>query len=647
MRTNHHATPRTYIAWDGEGETRHTPNCDQHYKCRCPHYYCLLAWSLGPGKPNGYMYQPDGLETHEAIDYIWTVTTKQAATPIMFSSSYDFNCLMRGLERKRAAWLWGEQPVMVGRYHVEYNKRVLTIRRERRRIEISDIWRFHQCSFVKALEKNLPDYPALDEIRSSKSRRSVFAFAAEFDSILHYCLKEIEALVLLQCKTDKDLDDAGIGKVRLNGGGSIAAKLMQINHVRKHQVRPSDANYRDVWPEAVEQAAYFAYSGGRIERWKFGYHEGPFYLYDIRSAYPRAMCDLPSLANGTWKRTRDWRHSEAFAVFQVRFNASHTARAYPYFQRVKDGSILYPERVVGWYWKPELLAASECGFDFDVSDGWSFSPDTDAQPFKFVPELFEHRMSLKAQGMQGAADVIKPGLNSLYGKMAQTVGGSPTHPPPFHQMGWAGYVTSRTRAEVFKVAMQQPNQTVFIATDGVASLKPLDVTLGDGLGEWEMSTYTRALVIEAGVYFLWNGDEVIPKYRGFDKGGIVPERIIEAWRRGDEKIDIPSTRFITLGSALAAHWSEWCKWRTIPRELDLTGNDAKREAPRIMRSKPWKELCDLAPYSVEGVTDSEPYNPKWKEIAPEKLDNVPLAVYEDESEMDSNWTGEWIGDEVA
>jgi hypothetical protein len=198
----------------------------------------LLAWSCGPGLPNGYIFNGDGLSTHEVLDYLWEIIGEMARTPVMFSAGYDFNCILRNLERKRARWLYKEQPILIGKYQVHYNQRTLRLLRKRRQIEIADVFRFYQCSFVKALEKNLPDYTGLDEIRANKALRSEFNFALQFNEILHYCLQELEALVLLSEKRDADLEVAGIGRTALYGAGSIAAKLMHTYHVKQHQVRP-------------------------------------------------------------------------------------------------------------------------------------------------------------------------------------------------------------------------------------------------------------------------------------------------------------------------------------------------------------------------------------------------------------------------
>lgn len=635
---------RRYIAFDGEGETRHIPGCNRDlrpYDCHCPHYYCLLAWSLGPGQHNGYAYNPDGIPTIDALQYVWDVCRAHPKhTPVMFSAGYDFNCWLRGLDRIRAEWLWDDLPIRIGPFIVEYNRRALTLKQGRRKVDVSDTFRFYQSSFVKALEKYLPTYDALDEIRREKARRSDFDFATDLVSVLHYCLKEIEALVLLEEQRDKHLAAAGIGQTKLHGAGSIAAKLMSQHHLKQHRRVPKDDNYREVWPVAVERAAYAAYAGGRIEPWKFGYHDGTIHVYDIRSAYPRAMCDLPSLSSGHWhhhRRKRSGYSADDFSPFtlcKVRFESRTRAYGYPFFQRTSTGAILYPDAVNNWYWQPEVAAAARAQFSCEVVEAFEYFPATPETPFSFVPKLFRHRAQLKAAGENGAQEMLKLGLNSLYGKLAQTVGGDAENPPPFHQIGWAGYVTARTRAEVFTAAMQAPRDVCFIATDGVASLSELDVSIGTELGQWEHSVYDGALVIQAGVYFLWKGTDCLPKYRGFDRGGITPQTIIDAWKRGDESIHIPSTRFIGLGSALEAHWESWCSWRTIPRELDLMGGDGKREFIRRGNEQPWRQLCDLEPYTLPGVVSSVPYSPKWREMEKEKLDAVLWTTYTDEIEAE-------------
>jgi DNA polymerase type B, organellar and viral len=58
-------------------------------------------------------------------------------------------------------------------------------------------------------------------------------------------------------------------------------------------------------PPRWQVAAHHAYFGGRIEMMKQGYlAKGELHIYDVASAYPSAMVELPSMRNGKWRHEK-------------------------------------------------------------------------------------------------------------------------------------------------------------------------------------------------------------------------------------------------------------------------------------------------------------------------------------------------------
>ena len=92
----------------------------------------------------------------------------------------------------------------------------------------------------------------------------------------------------------------------------------------------------------------------------------------------------------------------------------------------------------------------------------------DVKPFAFVPDLYNLRRKWK-QLKIGAEKVLKFTINSFYGKLAQSIGGSEEHKPPYHNIGWAGYITSEIRAQMFNAIMQAPDKIISITIDGIYS----------------------------------------------------------------------------------------------------------------------------------------------------------------------------------
>jgi hypothetical protein len=156
--------------------------------------------------------------------------------------------------------------------------------------------------------------------------------------------------------------------------------------------------------------------------------------------------------------------------------------------RRQDSELMYPLSGAGWYWIEELRAAMQySGVDaFSVFEAWEWQATCDHRPFEWIPELYTKRQAL---GKNAAGLVLKYGMNSLYGKMAQTVGGGGR----FTEFMWAGMITARTRATLLAAAALGERHVVTFSTDGIGyDALPLGLdaitTYRDGegpLGAWE------------------------------------------------------------------------------------------------------------------------------------------------------------------
>lgn len=268
-----------------------------------------------------------------------------------------------------------------------------------------------------------------------------------------------------------------------------------------------------------------------------------------------------------------------------------------------------------------------------ILESWRWNPTCDERPFHFIPPLFEQRRAWKAEG-RGAEKVLKLGLNSLYGKCAQHVGGTDDTPPPWHQLEWAGYTTSATRAMLFTAATQAPDAVVFLATDGIYATRALDLPLGKGLGEWDYQRHTGLTVVQSGVYWVDTDDRVVGYHRGFDPGSIDRAAVLDAWRAGRSSIIARSTRFIGMGQALAGpkQFPRWRQWVASPRVLQLGPLGTKRmDVER--QPAPAVGLVRTAPYdpSIEGLGPmSTPVGLPWRDLpGPPPIDSTAL---DDETE---------------
>jgi hypothetical protein len=629
-----------FVAWDGEGVT----GADG------VHRYVMLLTSAGDRLVN-----PNGIPTYDALSMLADIGARErGAIHVAFASGYDVNMILRDCSRRQLERLWSGEWTMVcnGAFVVQYRPRKsFSVRRwgMKRSTVLWDTFGFFQSSFVSAVEQYLgKDWPALALIAKQKALRSTFTLG-DVDAVSLYCRAECDTLVSLMGRLHGYMQDAGLSVSRWDGAGAVAAAVLSREGAADHLTRAI--------PREVQIAARHAYAGGRSELVQYGYApDTPVYHYDINSAYPTAMQHLPSLNAGQWRRSSGFiRDAPTLTVYRVRWDLAHAA-LYPFFFRSHDASIFYPQRGEGWYWAPEVDAAREAIRSgalrgrCTVLDAWSWEPvDPDARPFGFIASLYAQRQQWKRDKI-GAEKVLKLGINSLYGKTAQHVGGRDGAPPRYHQLEYAGWITSYTRAALFRAAIPTlaRRSAIMLSTDAVYSLEPLtDLPTGPNLGEWSAEPHDGICVVQSGVYWTRNDGEWKAFSRGFDKGSISVESIRDAWKRGRDSYGATLSRFVTMGSALQARedapgFKAWRTWRTTPRALALCPahtkrvDDARTRPSHAARGMVTTHAAVPASYMM-GQTASAPYPLPW-EVGDARygtLDGVPTNIVEAEA-YDSN-----------
>lgn len=577
-RTVRDPLDKEFVAWDGEGIT---PDGEDKQN------YVLF------GNSKGFTLKGRKLGTAECLNLI--IATELAhpnAIHVGFAFGYDVEMILCDLSIKHLKTLRAKGSVLWREFRIEYKRskwfqitKTDPFTKDKTSARIWDVWGFFQSSFVKAIGDNLDDVPAteLKRIQDGKAGRSHFTYE-DLDSglMVEYWKTELVYLIRMMIALRERLYAAGLQIRQWHGPGAIATYAFRSRKMSK-------AMSRDIPPE-VNLAAQYAYAGGRFELFKVGAHNAPVYAYDIRSAYPSAIKELPNLARGQWVYRDSPRPGTLarFGVYRLRFsNASlMSARPMPYFYRDSHYAIHFPNVCEGWYWTPEANYASFLGNDCTLLEGWEFiEDDSTDRPFAWVEDVYETRAQWKRDG-NASQMALKLLLNSLYGKMAQRVGWERSGgPPTWHQLEWAGYVTSLTRSKIFRAMLlaHKTNSLIGVETDGIFSSSPLDLDLGPKLGQWEAEKYDAMIYLQSGFYFKSQNSEWSAKYRGFDKGSVTYDDTLDVLKRwqpwtGDKGIlSGTTTRFATMGAYLQSPYAENLRnrWSTLPRELSI-GGDGKR-----------------------------------------------------------------------
>lgn len=357
---------------------------------------------------------------------------------------------------------------------------------------------------------------------------------------------------------------------------------------------------------------------------------------------------------------------------------------YPLFYRIngeggmfKDsrgrGSILYPPKGKGIYYRSELLAAiawcerfPHAVIRFEYHGAQEFIPGCDEYPFRFVKDLFEERAGIVARTAAAIAEwkaagcigpepydilekVIKLVLNSLYGKMAQSIG-TPGKLPACTNPFFAGVVTAGCRAELQLAALRNPHGIIFFATDAILSIGPLEglpTVMEKVLGKWEhaadVDTARGAVFFKPGNYSFYDlKGELTLKMRGcrleFGRD-FQMEEVRAGWKEGKEFLYHDSKTLVTLGQAVNTpdNWKKLGTWKEQKRKIDLYNLGTKRERGHGRERANGLVFVRPKENSEKGL--SLPYYPDWL-----NEDHDEYLAEREGDELMENQIGREIGD---
>lgn len=598
------ASLRPFVGVDGEGG-----NVGGH------HLYLLLRAGNDAVERPG----PRGLTAEDCLGFLSRLPLDRIYVSYYFD--YDVTMMLKGLPSGRLSRLLDMEgrsrakdgtrlnvpmPVQYGEFDIDYlPRKFFKVRRrgEKWRV-INDVSAFFQCSFVRALtDWQVTDEQTLSRIAQGKDARSGFTDLS--DDTRYYNSLECELLASLAERFRSVCMQVGYVPSRWQGPGYLAVSMFRGHEIPKTRQLPPV--HTDVW-----NAANAAYYGGRFEITAVGPVAGPVYQYDINSAYPDAIQSLPCLLHARWFQGE---HPNARYVLQYgRFEAKEPSMVYGFPIRDRDGGIYFPAYGNGWYWRHEAKAAIHQRFI--VRHSLSLLEGCDCRPFAWIPKIYRERQLL---GKSARGKVLKLGLNSLYGKTAQSIGGAPYANPVY-----ASLITSLTRSKLAAAVHSAPacqagfcGQDVFmLATDAVFTSSRLPLPVSKELGEWDLETHPGMFIVQPGVYFTSDGfdpDGKPPKTRG------LPQRVVmaNAERFGNAFYDLVNTgsrlpvtvemtSFIGLRQALARHKPETAgTWVNVSKDVSFAW-----ENKRSNEVMPVSEGVALRPLPLTGSIDlvSVPYS---------------------------------------
>ena len=446
-----------------------------------------------------------------------------------FYLTYDWNMWLRLLPRERvwrlldekgiASRLRRESPIP---FPVRYNGwefDMLWGKRFKLRPEgksewvyINDFGPFFQTSLLKALYLH-PDRGGLSEWEFSKviEGKNKRASASLDEDMRYYNRLENRACESLMEDLSKGFRQLGVklGKTEFHGPGQAAQKWAEE---QEGIIRCRDSVL--ALPPSLQDDLIKTYYGGIFEVLAHGHIPGTAYEYDINSAYPNAMVNLPCLC-GEWVRGVD---GDLTVYHCIVYGQDRRFGPMPF--RTPQRTIRRPLVVKGWYWKHEIEAAQRAGLvrRVQIRDRIGYKRCNHPNPVSGLRHLYETRIRLGKESSLGKA--MKLIYNSLYGKFAQSIGN-----PRVANVVFASLITSMCRTTILDAISTHPNRTqdlLMIATDAVFFSSPHPhLNLSNRLGDWEETRLENLTIFKPGMYWddkareaIAKGDDPVFKSRG-------------------------------------------------------------------------------------------------------------------------------------
>lgn len=193
-------------------------------------------------------------------------------------------------------------------------------------------------------------------------------------------------------------------------------------------------------PTECRHAAELSYHAGKNGFYGDRGYYPDLYEYDINSAFPRAMKDMPQLCKGAYRRVKRYRPG-VLGLYRITgqrlspIGIGAYPIVYDHAFKVIDGSF---EGVWVTGYEVDILRGDP-HYIFKITEGWIFKGDP---KYKSSPlsSFVDHFWKLKSETPKGSLrDFYKNILNSLYGKFAACRENRPVIETAWGPMAYDGY----------------------------------------------------------------------------------------------------------------------------------------------------------------------------------------------------------------
>ena len=524
--------------------------------------YTLLQSSMGNST-----YNRNGLPTLQILDFLHSRDFRQAnLTLVIYGGNYDFENWLIDIPDEDYKRLTRGETITFDHYKIQYiPRKFLTFSYEYNGKKytrfVQDVFSFFGTSFLSALDTWNIDIPPI--IREGKANRNNFN-ERNISKIKLYCFTELYCLVELMDALAA-ADAAAFKAINIRDGqgprgwfgpGARASRLLDATCFKANHPALTLPDAPNNMPTLKGKHPFaIAYYGGRVETATIGEIPGPIYDYDLNSAYPYAIAQLPKWNSDDLIYINGFDPLDRPGIYFVNYHAKKENNFYGLPYR-KNDSICYPRITTGWYMSPEINAILDTyPEDIEIIGGYVLANNTPFQgsgitggvdvctTAQKIKQLADLRLTAKANGDK-TAKAYKLLINSVYGKLIQQVGNH-----KFLDLFCAAWITSTCRAIIYRAIAHNEDAVISIITDGILTTRPLNVDLGEKLGQFQVAEYEKAIQILPGVYSLIKDNKIIVKRFMAASGGPDPAAALTYLRSG-KPLPINTRIFVTRNMSL-------------------------------------------------------------------------------------------------
>lgn len=484
-------------------------------------------------------------------------------------------------------------------YVIKYiPQKCLAIGKGHKSVSLFDVAQFYRTDLLLAYQSNIG--PAQEWYKDQKKKRPIFSrryYRRHTTLVRNYCIED--------CKMTKELGEhwlslyhkaTGMYPRRILSAGYLVEKAMISRGV--DIPRFSDLQY------SSQYLAYSAYFSGRVEMLKRG-SIGEAYLYDVNSAYPHKIAQLPNLRRGEWVDGPQVDQKATVGFFRIVANVPDSISLAPFPFRANNIFFFPAGRFVTYATIDELRACKNRDYYWILQSRQFIPQDPNHHPYaEFVKDYYAKKSELKEKG-DPLYLPFKVMLNSVYGKTGETVvrGHREVIGNLFNPVIFAT-ITGSSRAQLYRYITENrlENEVVYMYTDSICTTRNLGVD-SKALGEFSRKDHALDVFCVQNGVNRFNG---IWKERGI---GNMNGRRIENTKIYEENgrvfMKIKVERVKNLKSAIVQNKiSEIGKFSEVTREIDLNA-DRKRFWPGRLTSLNDDQFNDSMPLSLNHFSKEE------------------------------------------